>query len=184
MKGIVFNLLSDLVRREHGEDAWDDLLAAAGVDGAYTSLGSYPDADMTKLLGAAAQALGTSPDQVLRWFGRSVLPELAKAFPQFFTPHRDTRSFLMTLNEVIHPEVRKLYPGADVPRFDFDASGDALLMGYVSPRRLCAFGEGLIEGAAAHFGEHAQVEQITCANRGDPKCVYRITFTSAPPAGA
>ncbi|MBN3851729.1 heme NO-binding protein, partial [Paraburkholderia sp. Ac-20342] len=37
MKGIVFNLLEELVRREHGEDAWDDLLDAAHVQGAYTS---------------------------------------------------------------------------------------------------------------------------------------------------
>ena len=40
MKGIIFNLLEDVVVRNHGEDPWDQLLTATGLDGAYTSLGS------------------------------------------------------------------------------------------------------------------------------------------------
>jgi hypothetical protein len=178
MKGLVFNLLADLVRRNHGEDTWDALLDAAGATGAYTSLGSYPDEEMMRLVSAASAALKVPPDEVLRWFGRAVLPELAKAFPQFFSPHRDTRSFLLTLNEVIHPEVRKLYPGADVPHFDYDNSSlQVLRMGYVSSRQLCAFGMGLIEGAADHYGEELQLTQPECAKRGDPKCVFHISFT-------
>lgn len=178
MKGIVFNLLEDIVRREYGEETWDLLLERSGLDGSYTSLGSYPDEDMNKLVTAAAAALDLPADDVLRWFGRNALPILAQKFPQFFSPHRSTRSFLLALNEVIHPEVHKLYPGAEVPVFDCDsASEDLLLMGYSSPRRLCAFGEGLIEGAAAHFGERVVLDQPKCARRGDEKCLFRISFT-------
>ena len=54
MKGIVFNLLEEVVIRHHGEDVWDALLDAAGVAGAYTSLGNYPDEDLGKLVAAAA----------------------------------------------------------------------------------------------------------------------------------
>jgi hypothetical protein len=180
MKGLVFNLLADLVRRDHGEDTWDALLDAAGLDGAYTSLGNYPDEDMMKLVVVAAAALKISPDEVLRWFGRTVLPELAKDFPQFFTSHDNTKSFLLTLNEVIHPEVRKLYPGAEAPDFDYeDAPDGTLLMGYRSSRQLCEFGAGLIEGAAAHYGEQVQIAQPKCSKRGDPKCVFQVTFGSA-----
>lgn len=178
MKGILFNLLAEVVRREHGEDTWDRLLDAAGLDGAYTSLGNYPDADMMKLVGIAASALNLPPDDVVRWFGRASLPLLAQQYPGFFQPHRDTRSFLLTLNDVIHPEVRKLYPGADAPTFDFDTSVDnILLMGYISARHLCAFGEGLIEGSAAYFNEQVHLEHPQCSKRGDPKCVFRISFT-------
>ena len=38
MKGIVFNLLEEVVTEAYGADAWDSLLDAAGLDGAYTSL--------------------------------------------------------------------------------------------------------------------------------------------------
>jgi hypothetical protein len=180
MKGLVFNLLADLVQREHGENTWDALLEAAGATGAYTSLGNYPDAEMMKLVDAAASALNVPPDEVLRWFGRTVLPVLAQQFPQFFQPHRNTRSFLLTLNEVIHPEVRKLYPGADAPHFDYDTSSEnTLVMGYVSTRQLCGFGIGLIEGAAGHYGEKVEISHPQCSKRGDPKCVFDVSFPAS-----
>jgi hypothetical protein len=178
MKGIVFNLLEQIVSRDHGENTWDDLLDEAGLTGAYTSLGSYPDEHLRRLVRAASAALGVPDQDVIRWFGREALPVLAQAYPSFFTPHADTRSFLLTLNDIIHPEVRKLYPGADVPDFDFDAASDGTLrMGYDSQRRLCAFAEGLIEGAAAQFGEQALIAQPMCMLRGDETCVLDISFS-------
>jgi hypothetical protein len=177
MKGIVFNLLEEVVVRDYGEDTWDALLDAAALDGAYTSLGSYADDDLAKLVAAASSQLGLDPTQVVRWFGRNALPLLAERYPQFFDPHASTRPFLLTLNEIIHPEVRKIYPGADVPVFDFDTSSDdVLVMGYHSGRKLCAFGEGLIEGAAEHYGERVVIEQPQCMHRGDAKCVLEITL--------
>jgi Haem-NO-binding len=177
VKGIIFNLLEEAVSAEHGEQAWDELLNAAGVDGAYTSLGNYPDADLMKLVEAAAERFSLPQQDVIRWLGRSSLPALAEKYPDFFKPHSSTRPFLLTLNEIIHPEVRKLYPGADVPAFDYDASSpDVLVMGYESPRKLCALGEGLIQGAAAHYGEQVTIEQPQCMNRGDEKCLLRISL--------
>ncbi len=67
MKGVVFNLLEEVVRRSHGEDTWDALLDHAGLAGSYTSLGSYPDEDMSKLVLAASRALAMAPADVLRW---------------------------------------------------------------------------------------------------------------------
>lgn len=177
MKGIVFNLLSELVRREFGEDTWDDLVDAAGVSGAYTSLGSYDDGEMFKLVGAASTALGKPPADILRWFGRGAMPMLAHKYPGFFDSTGSTRPFLLALNNIIHPEVRKLYPGADVPVFDFDDSRDeTLVMGYHSARRLCALAEGFVLGAADHFSEAVTVEQSQCMHRGDDKCVFQIAF--------
>lgn len=177
MKGIVFNLLQQIVTRDHGEDAWDDLLDAAGLEGAYTSLGSYPDEDLGGLVAAASQALDMPPDDVVRWFGRNALPLLAGSYPAFFAEHESTRPFVLTLNEIIHPEVRKLYPGADVPEFEFEIRGDdELLMDYRSPRRMCAFAEGLLVGAADHFGESVAIEQTECMNRGDSRCLLDIRF--------
>lgn len=177
MKGIVFNLLEELVRRDHGENTWDALLESAGLDGTYTSLGSYPDEEMTKLVGAASRALRRPSDAILRWFGRSAIPLLAARYPSFFTTQKTTRLFLLTLNDIIHPEVRKLYPGAVVPVFDFDTSSpDVLLMGYKSERKLCALAQGFVEGAADHYGEDLSFEHVKCMHRGHEKCVFRMEF--------
>jgi len=178
MKGIVFNLLEQIVIAEHGEQTWEALLDEAGLEGIYTSLGSYPDEDLFKLVGAASSALDTPPNDVIRWFGRSSMPLFAERYPQLFTEHRDTRSFVLTLNDIIHPEVRKLYPGAIVPEFDFDSSDPhRLAMGYYSPRKLCAFAEGLLMGAGDHYEETVAIEQPVCMNRGDPRCELKITFS-------
>jgi heme-NO-binding protein len=178
MKGVVFNLLEELVARDHGEDTWDALLDASGLEGAYTSLGSYADEDLLKLVAAASDALDTPPDDVVRWFGRSALPLFAERYPQLFEPHDSAHSFVLTLNDIIHPEVRKLYPGADVPVFEFETPSDGVIvMGYKSPRKLCAFAEGLLQGAADHYGETLALEQPQCMNRGDDRCVLEIAFT-------
>jgi hypothetical protein len=175
MKGVVFDLLEQAVVQEHGEDAWDDLLHRSGLVGAYTTLGSYPDEDLGRLVAQASATLGIPDQDVIRWFGRKALPLLAASYPEFFTPHATTRSFLFTLNDIIHPEVRKVYPGADVPWFAFsqDAEG-RIVMGYDSHRRLCAFAEGLIQGAADHYSETAAIDQPTCMLRGDASCTLVV----------
>jgi hypothetical protein len=184
MKGIVFNLLEEIVRAQYGEKTWDDLLTTAQLHGAYTSLGNYPDDDLTKIVAVASQALGQPPEAIVRWVGREALPLLAIRFPRLFAAHDSTRSFVLTLNDIIHPEVRKLYPGANVPEFDFDTSSDEfLVVGYQSARRLCAFAQGLVEGAAAHYGEVADFEHLKCMNKGDEKCVFRIRFTNGNSRG-
>ena len=172
MKGIVFNLLEEVVAQEHGEQTWDMLLDAAGLQGAYTSLGSYSDGELLALVAAASGALNLPADDVVRWFGRQAMPLLAKRYPHFFQPHRTLVSFLLTLNEILHQEVRKLYPGADVPVFEFRMPAeDTLELRYCSRRRLCALAEGFIQGAAGLFGDSVSIEQPKCMNRGDDHCL-------------
>lgn len=177
MKGIVFRLLEEVVTEEHGEEVWDSLLDSAGVEGAFTSVASYPDEQMASLLQAASSALEQTEDDVLRWFGRRAMPRLHERYPEVFEGHESARSFVLTLNEVIHPAVRKLFPGAYVPDFDFDASiPGSVTMAYSSKRRLCSFAEGLLEGAADHFDEEVAIEQTACQKRGDRRCTLKATF--------
>jgi hypothetical protein len=177
MKGVVFNLLERLVVRDFGEDTWDALLDTSGLDGVYTSLGSYPDEDLAKLVSAASDALAMPADDVVVWLGRNALPLFADYYPQLFEPHDSARPFVLTLNDIIHPEVRKLYPGADVPEFDFEVREELLVMGYRSPRKLCSFAVGLLLGAADHYGERVTIEQPLCMKRGDDRCVLEIAFS-------
>jgi predicted hydrocarbon binding protein len=177
MKGIVFNLLEALVQREHGDKTWDSLLDAAQVDGIYTSLGNYDDRDLFKLVAAAASTLQVEPEAILQWFGRSAMPILAEKYPQFFRAHDDTRSFLLTLNHVIHAEVRKLYPGAEVPEFEITSFDEQqITMIYRSRRKLCALAQGFIHGAADHFQQVVTIQQPKCMHRGDDHCVLDLSF--------
>lgn len=176
MKGIIFNLLEDVVVEAHGERTWDGLLDAAGLDGVYTSLGNYDDAEIMRLVSVAGAAFSLPDEDVLRWFGRQAIPGMAQRWPGFFAPHQKAVPFLRSLNSVIHPEVRKLYTGAYCPHFDFTTAPDAaLVVGYRSPRRLCGLAHGFILGAGDHYGEDLSVRHLECMREGDDRCLIAVS---------
>lgn len=177
MNGMLFNLFEECVQRRFGEDTWDGLLEAAGVEGAYTPLGAYDDGQLYALVESASKIMGKPPAEVMRWFGRESAGLLHDKYAEFFRRHRDTLSFLVTLNKVIHPEVRAVFPGSVTPGFSFRRQGatDALVE-YRSKRRLCAFAEGLVEGIAPLFGERVAVVRPSCRLRGDPTCIFQLSF--------
>src|SRR5438477_3791262 len=96
MKGIVFNLLEEVVLRQYGPETWDDLLDGAGAAGSYTSLGNYSDEEMHRLVVTAATTLDLTPAAVLRWFGQQAMPVLAERYPQFFDRHDSARNFILS----------------------------------------------------------------------------------------
>jgi hypothetical protein len=178
MKGVVFNLLEEVVIRHHGDAAWDALLEVAGLSGSYTSLGSYPDGQMEQLVLAASNALDLPPATVLRWFGKEAMPLLAARYPVFFNTQKSLYPFVLSVNNIIHPEVRKLYAGAHCLNFHFkDAADGSLLMEYSSQRKLCHLACGFIEGAATHYKEVVDVTHVQCMHNGDAKCLLRIVMS-------
>lgn len=176
MKGVIFNILEQAVVEQLGDGTWDDLLDATGLDGAYTSLGSYPDSEIMALVDAAAGALDKTPAEILRWFGTHAIPLLAAKYPAFFDGQPDTRNFLLSVNGIIHPEVRKLYSGAGCPHFQFKDQAGELIIGYNSPRKLCALAHGFIDGSAAHYGEAVTVEHRTCMHDGADECQLAVKW--------
>ncbi len=175
MKGVIFNAVQDAVERNFGEDAWDDTLGRAGVDGSYTSLGNYDDAELVAVIGALPDETGAEVPDRLRWVGIHAVPFLVAAFPQFFE-NVTLREFLPALNHMIHPEVRKLYPGATPPDFDITVVDDQTVhLRYVSQRRMSVLAEGFILGVAAHLGETVTVDQPASGHVGDDDCVIRVS---------
>ena len=177
MKGIIFNLVEQVVTDDYGIDTWEDLLDQSRVQGAYSAVGSYPDEELVGLVSTASAMTGIPADDLLRHVGRRSIPMLKQRYPEFFDLHSDSRSFLGSLNEVIHPEVRKLYEGAEPPLFEFhDGEDGSLLMDYHSHRSMCALAEGLTMGAGDAFGEAMTVSQPQCKLRGHPYCTLQVSW--------
>ena len=178
MKGIVFNLLEEAVTRRFGPEGWDELVTAAGVSGVYTSLGSYPDSDLAALVAEASRASRLPVHAVLQWFGREAMPMMAERYAEFFEGHTEPRSFVLSVNEIIHPEVRKLYSGAGCPNFAFRHEDDgSLLIGYASPRQLCRLAHGFIEGASDLYNSPVSVKHRACMHDGDQACLMAVSWT-------
>jgi hypothetical protein len=177
MKGIIFNLLEDIVRQHHGLDVWEAMLDLSGASGIYTSLGNYSDEEIFSLVGAASKILEIPPADVLRWFGRHAIAELSVRMPEMFNVHVSSRAFILNVNRAIHPEVRKLYSGADCPYFNFqDAPDGSLTMGYRSSRRLCHLAEGFIAGAAQVYCDSVESRQDKCMHHGDDHCLFVLNW--------
>ncbi len=176
MKGIIFNALEDAVVRNFGHDTWDDVLDDADVTGAYTSPGNYDDSELASLINALPAATGADLADRLRWVGVNAVPFLGKAFPQSFD-NIDLRRFLPTLNHIIHPEVRKLYPGATPPDFEIDERTDGTIsLRYESQRQLCWLAEGFVLGVANRLGEKVTLSQPVCMYTGAHYCDIQIAF--------
>lgn len=180
MKGVIFNVVEDAVVAGRGDDAWDAVLERSGLDGSWTAIGDYDDAELLALVEATAGMLGLDADELTRRLGHDALLGLAERYPAFLAPHAETIPFLLTLNDVIHPEVRKLHPTARPPRFAFERTGEReLVVVYESHRTLCRLADGMIRGAATRYGEVAQVVHEACTRDGAPHCRLRCTFAPA-----
>ncbi len=63
MKGVVFVELLKMAEDAFGEDAVDDVLEKAGIEGAYTSVGNYPCSELINIVGAFSAHSGISADE-------------------------------------------------------------------------------------------------------------------------
>ena len=86
MKGILFNVVQDVVTEALSADAWDDVLDAAGVPGSYTSLGTYPDTDLAPIVQAIADLADLSFEETLRLAGVLGFEHLARRNPALICP--------------------------------------------------------------------------------------------------
>jgi predicted hydrocarbon binding protein len=180
MKGVVFNLLEEAVQRGFGPEAWDDLLDDSDVSGAYTSLGNYSDEEIVALVEAASRKLGLTNAEVLRWFGENAMPILRERYPTLFENHSSARNFILSVNSIIHPEVRKLYSGASCPFFHFRTGEDdkTVMMGYESSRKMCDLAHGFVKGATKLFCEEVDITHHSCMNHGADKCLMEIRWVN------
>jgi hypothetical protein len=156
MKGLVFTEFLELVERTHSSDLVDELIEKCPLasGGAYTAVGTYDHREMVALVSALAVHNRQSPSAVLRWFGLNLFSSLAQSFPVFLEGRTCAFDMLSGIETVIHTEVRKLYPDADLPGFDLSWPDEhTLVLDYRSPRCMDDLAHGLIEGCIGHFDE-------------------------------
>lgn len=182
MKGVVFTILSDMVIDQMGMETWDSLLEQVELPsgGAYTSGGLYDDSELFTLVGALSEHTGLPAGDLVKAYGNYAFSHLAERSPVPVEPEKmSLRDFLLSLNDVIHTEVKKLYPDADLPDFGFEQPDEStLIMVYGSHRKLCALCEGLVEGAAKFFGTEVAISQTQCMHDGAANCRIVVQFAS------
>lgn len=177
MIGLIFNTLETIVVEEFGEDAWDDLLEQVNSDGVYHRLGNYQDEEIVNLVVAASKKLNKKPEEILRWFGQHAAHKFHNKMPEMFNQFDGLFDYILSLNDIIHPHVKELYPNSQVPHFKtVSHSNNQLILEYVSARQMCHLAEGLILGSAEVFEAKVTVDQPQCVHHGALHCHLRVSL--------
>lgn len=182
MKGIVFNVLEGMVIEKAGMEGWDQLLNEVNPDsqGIYTAGKSYPDKELLAFITTASKKFSIPVPDLVQAFGDYLFDQLAAKYPVFLEQEPTFFGFLQSVHDVIHVEVSKLYQEPSLPEFQTKRLSDqVLLMKYRSPRKFCMLAEGLIAGAARHYGVNYQLEHAPCMHQGSDHCLFKITLEPA-----
>lgn len=155
MKGIVFTEFLEMVEARFSSEMVDDIIDDSTLpsNGAYTAVSTYHHQEMVDLVSALSRRSGSPPSELLKQFGYHLFSRFVAGYPSFFVGTSDALQFLAGIEQIIHAEVRKLYPDAELPRFEVEHhDADTLSLRYESRRHFEDLAEGLILGCIAHFG--------------------------------
>jgi hypothetical protein len=166
MKGIIFTEFLEMVEQRFSAQAVEQMISAAQLPsgGAYTSVGKYDHGEIWSLVCELSKVCDTSVPDLFKVYGEYLFSRLAAGYTKLMTGMGCAFDVLQSLDGVIHGEVRRLYPDAELPRFDvIERSADRLVLVYSSKRHFADLAEGLIRGCLRHFNESAVItrEQLS-----------------------
>ncbi len=177
MKGIVFNEFFALVDEAFGAEVTEKIITNAELpnDGAYTGVGNYDAAEIVRLVKCLHAETSLPIADLLKTFGKHLLGSFKVGHGAYFNACTNTFEFVSSVEEQIHVDVRKLYPGAELPRLQAEqANDDQLTLVYRSSRRMADLAEGLLWGAIDHYGETIDVDRVEMPDIDDEQCVKFI----------
>ena len=160
MKGVVFTEFIEMVESHFSPEMADRIITAARLPsgGAYTAAGTYDHGEMWSLAVELSKASNIPVPQLMRSYGKYLFGRFALGHPRFFQGIQSAFDFLQSLESVIHVEVRKLYPDAEMPHFEvLDRTDNRLVLLYESARHFGDLAEGLMHACASHFGETIEI---------------------------
>ncbi len=179
MHGIIFAELKKFADSALGAAAWPAIAAEAGVGQvSYLATETYPDEQLSALVGAAVRRSGIPAPQLLEQFGAFIVPDLVKVFGAFVKREWTALDLLENTESVIHKAVRLGDPKATPPQLRISRpTPSQVTIEYSSPRRLCAVAKGIMRGVAAHYREPLVISETTCMHVGARVCTLVATRT-------
>lgn len=177
MKGMIFTKFLEMVEDKWDLEMLDDIITKANdpIDGAYNAVDTYDHKYLVNLVVELHKKTDIPIPDLLQVYGEHLFGELASGYPELIKGMNSTFDMMENIENVIHTEVRKLYPDANPPRFDSNMVSDAeMKLVYHSHRSMADVAVGLIKGCAGHFNENIEVEITEVADNGQ-RVEFKIT---------
>ena len=162
MKGVVFTEFLEMVEDTFSPDTVDEMIMSSDLEsnGFYTAVGTYDHKEMVEMVTQLSEMTGVAIGDLLEKYGAYLFAKLIEGYPGFLEGVDGAFDFLKTIDDHIHVEVRKLYPEAELPKFDHEQPDDhTLVLKYASPRGFGAFAYGMMTGCIAYFEEEVEIVQ-------------------------
>ena len=169
MKGVVFTEFLEMVEEKFGYETVDHILTQEKLNsgGVYTAIGTYEHSEMVQLITHLNAKTNIEVPTLLKEFGKYLFGTFKTNYGGFFEKAKDSFTFLESIEHYIHVEVRKLYPDAELPKFESKRiRKNTLELVYYSERRMSDFAEGLIEKTLEHYGEKATINKTLIKEDG------------------
>ncbi len=180
MKGIVFTEFLDLVETKFGIQTVQEIIDTCNLKtgGVYTSVGTYDHKEMFEMVGKLSEIKNIPVKDLLQSYGTFFFNVLSSSYPKFMEKNT-LFSFLESIDGYIHPEVLKLYPDAELPKFTSQhITNSEMNLIYESSRKMSDFAVGLIMGASIYYKSNINVEKLKVENEGK-KVVLKISEIDA-----
>ena len=156
MKGVVFTEFLEFVEKEYGFDMLDLTIEKSKVpnDGAYTQAGNYPFEEVIALFTALSTETKEDLNILIQRYGEYLFKRLATLYPNI-KEFKSAFDIISHVDNIIHPEVKKLYPDADLPEFTIlKQTSTRILLQYKSNKNLHQLAKGLMMGASKFYNEN------------------------------
>lgn len=165
MKGIVFTEFIEMVEETFSLEMADQIIESAQPEsgGIYTAVGTYDHKELVSLVVSLSHETGTPIPELLHAFGKHLFLRFSQGYPKFFEGAEDAFDLLERVDGHIHVEVRKLYPDAELPKFQttrLDANRFEMI--YTSSRHFEDLAEGLIHACAEYYPQRITVDRSAC----------------------
>jgi len=177
MKGIIFTEYIDFVTDTFGVEACEAMVDACELtdDGAYTAVGTYDHKELVAMVVQLSEVTNAPPSDLVKAYGSHLFGVLAGKYSTMIEGMDNSFDLLKQIEDVIHVNVRKLYPDAELPSFQVEQpAADQLVLHYKSERGLADVAEGLMRGCFAHFGEAVDLEREDVSGGALASVIFRL----------
>lgn len=180
MKGVVFTEFLELVELGFGMQVADNVLTkGCPFHQGFTSVGTYDHHELLNMVAQLGSETGMPTKALVHAFGKHLFQKFYQGYPEAFAGIRSTFELLQSVENVIHVEVLKLTPDAELPTFRFhSAEAGSFKVEYQSIRPFADLAGGLIEASIDHFGESLEVSRIDLDGPAGTHALFHITTAS------
>lgn len=175
MKGIILSEFVEFLEISLGPDKAQIVINKAGVDsgGAYSRVGQYDYQELIQLLTQAAAETEIEASELVNQFSHHLFMVFKRDYNLFFEGVDSAAQMLTQIDNHIHVEVKKLYPDAELPKFEYVKTGNHLVLDYSSPRPLAAVAHALVMACIKYFGDR---ETLVSSEVADDQCSAKFVI--------